>query len=335
MRGFNLKVLIFLCLLILLAPTFAKSVDFKIIKDTEGRTIKIPMKVDRVVVLTATCIETIYILGAIDKVVGISRNIIDNPFYIEVIKDLKEIPIVAQSLRDIDLEKILALRPDLIIGIGPEHPFGMSKEMVKKIEHLGIPIILLNLENLDENYLSIELLGEIFNRRDKAKELIEFMKKIQKEIESKVKGIPNIRKIKALMLSQKPTMVLGGYWGQQDLISLAGGTNVAAELREFVGEVSMEKIVYWNPDVITIVGTAPYEPKDLILNPQWRHINAIKNGKVYKYPYHLTGLFTPRVVLLLAWHASKFYPELRINWYKMADEFFIKFYGIKYSGPRE
>ncbi|MCX8034554.1 MAG: hypothetical protein N3A00_04475 [Thermodesulfovibrio sp.] len=69
-------------------------------------------------------------------------------------------------------------------------------------------------------------------------------------------------------------------------------------------------------------------------NPQWRNIKAVKDGKVYKYPVQITGLFTPRVVLLIAWHASKFYPELKIDWVKIVDNFFKKFYGIKYDGPR-
>lgn len=329
-----MRSLIVAFILVLLITNPSKSFDFKIITDTEGRNIKISDEVKRVVVLTATVIETIYILGALNKVVGISRNVIDNPFYPEVIKDLKKIPIVAQSLRDIDIEKILSLKPDLIIGIGPEHPFGMSEEIVKKIEKLGIPVVLLNLDSLDENYRSIEILGEIFNRGYRAKELMDFMKRIQREIESKVTKVPENKKVRALLLSQKPTMVLGGYWRQQDLINLAGGVNVAMELKEFVGEVSIEKIAQWNPDVITIVGTAPYEPKNLLSNPQWRHIKAVKNGRVYKYPYQLSGLFTPRVTLLLAWHASKFYPDLQINWTKMADEFFTKFYGVKYYGPR-
>lgn len=331
-----MKVLIIVLVLVLLTPNLAKNDDFKIIIDTEGRKVKIPVNVDKVVVLTATCIETIYILGKANKVVGISRDIIDgNPLYAEIIKDLKKLPIVARNLKDIDLEKIIALKPDLIIGIGPEHPFGMSKEIVEKIERLSIPIVLLNLENLDENYRSIELLGEIFNRRDRATDLIRYMKSVQNEIGSKVKKIPNDRRVKALMLSQKPTMVLGGYWREQDLIHLAGGINVAMELKEFVGEVSIEKIIHWNPDVITIVGTAPYEPKDLLTNPQWRHVKAIKNRRVYKYPYHLTGIYTPRVTLLIAWLASKFYPDLEINWYEIADNFFTKFYGIHYYGPRD
>lgn len=321
-------------LIVLFFLSFSHAEAYRVVIDTEGRKVKIPNKIQRVIVLTATCIETIYIIGEIGKVVGISRNMLESPFYSEVIKELRRIPVVSQDLRNLDLEKIIALKPDLIISIGPEHPFGMTRELVKKIEELGIPLVLLNLESLDENYYSIDLIGRIFNKENKTRELIEHMKNIERQVTDKVKNIKVNKRVKALMLSQKPVMILGGYWKSQDIIHMAGGINVASQIRDFVGEVSIEKIVFWNPDVITIVGTAPYSELDILNNPQLRNIKAVKNRRVYKYPYQLTGLFTPRAVLLLAWHASKFYPQLGIDWVKLTDEFFKKFYGITYYGPR-
>ncbi|HSV43910.1 MAG TPA: hypothetical protein VLJ10_05080, partial [Candidatus Bathyarchaeia archaeon] len=75
-------------------------------------------------------------------------------------------------------------------------------------------------------------------------------------------------------------------------------------------------------------------PEDVMKNAQLKNISAVRNKKVFKHPYHVAGLFTPRVVLLLAWHASKFYPELNIDWVKITDDFFRKFYGIPYYGPK-
>jgi|GEM_PF-5519279 len=84
--------LIILCLI----TSLHQSVEagYKSVIDTEGRVIKILEKVERVIVLTATCIETIYIIGALDKVVGISKNIKDNRLLPVIIPRLKEIPIV-------------------------------------------------------------------------------------------------------------------------------------------------------------------------------------------------------------------------------------------------
>lgn len=317
--------------------SFSKEKCKREITDTEGRKVIIPCDIKRAVVLSATAIEAIYICGAIDKVVGINKSmLITNPVYGEIIKQLKNIPIVSQTEQDINLEKLLSLKPDVVIAMGYEQPSGMPKETVERIEKFGIPVVLIDLESLDQNYYLIELIGKIFNNEKKAKEITDYMKKIVREVESKTKNIPQEKKSKVLSVSgEKPTTVGGGYWGSQDIKVLAGGINVADEIKQFFTTVSLEQIVLWNPDVILISHAAKYGPEDIYKNSQLQQINAVKNKRIYKNPYQIGGMFTPRVVLLLAWHASKLYPELNIDWVKIADNFFKKFYRIKYYGPRE
>lgn len=321
-------------LVLLLEVLFADLSWGKCIVDTEGRRVCVSRKPERIVVLTGTCVETIYILGEIERVVGISRNMLENPFYSEIIGRLKEIPVVAQDMRNLDLEKIISLKPDLLIALGPEHPYGLRGEMVKKIESLGLPLILTNLESLSENYYSIEILGELFEKRSMAMRLIEHMKKIERHVRSKVSKIPENTRVRAIMLSHRPTLVLAGLWGKEDIIALSGGINVAGSIREFITEVSLERIASWDPEVVTIVGTANYDPDLILSSPQWRDIKAVKTKRVFKYPYQLTGIFTPRVPLLLAWCSSKFYPDLKIDWVGICDEFFRRFYSRPYYGPR-
>lgn len=320
--------------LLLISPSQA---GYKIITDTEGRTVRIPEKVQRAVVLTATCIETIYIIGAIDKVVGISKNILDNKLLPSIIPQLRQIPVVAQSTAIVNLEAILSLKPDVLITMGPEHiAVGMDKKTVKRIESYGIPVILLNLKSLDENYYSIELLGKVFNSEEKAQELINYMKGIVGFVQDKIRTIPPDKRIKALYVSgNNPNYIAGGYWKEQDIRVLAGGINVASDIPQFMATVSSEQLVMWDPDVITISTSAKYSPKDVYSNPHLKNISAVKNKRVYKHPYHIAGLFTPRVPLLLAWHTSKFYPHLDIDWVDITNRFFRKFYGVSYSGPRQ
>jgi len=87
--------------------------------------------------------------------------------------------------------------------------------------------------------------------------------------------------------------------------------------------------------VITISASAKDTAADVINDPHLRHINAVRQKRVYKHPREIAGLFTPRVPLLLAWHTAKFYPELMIDWAGITDKFFKKFYGVLYHGPRD
>lgn len=323
-------------LIVLILPAYLWA-EYRTITDTEGRSVKIRAKIERAVVLSATCIEAIYILNALDKVVGISKSISDNQLLTSLIPKLKEIPVVAQSTSTVNLEAVLALKPDILITMGPEHTIvGMNEQTVKRIESYGIPVILMNLKSLDENYYSIDLLGKIFNNTKKAQELVRHMKAIVREVQVKVKKIPPDRRVRALYVSgNNPNFIAGGYWGEQDIRVLAGGINVASEIPQFMTTVSYEQIALWNPDVITISAAAKYTPKNLYDNLNLKNINAVKNKRVYKHSHHIAGLFTPRVVLLLTWHASKFYPELGIDWVKISDDFYRKFYGMPYYGPNE
>ncbi len=308
----------------------------RIVIDAEGRKVKIPQKLERVIVLTAVCLEVIYICGEIDKVVGITKGVFNNPVYKEIIKGLEDIPIVAQTEQDVNIEKLLALNPQLVIGLSYSHPFGLSKEFIEKVENFGIPVFLINVKSLDQNYYTISLLGKIFNQEKKAQELVNYMKRIVQKVQKEVQKIPEEKRVKVLTISgDKPTYVGGGYWGKQDIKVLAGGINVAEEIKEFFAVVSVEKIISWNPDVILISHLAKYSVEDILKNPQFKDIQAVKNKRVYKNPYQIGGLFTPRVVLLLAWTAKKLYPEIKLDWLKIADEFFKKFYGISYYGERE
>lgn len=312
-------------------------VKYKTVIDAEGRKVEISQKIERVIALTAVCLDVIYISGAIDKVVGVSKAVFfKNPVYGEIIKELKDIPIVAPTEQDVNIEKLLSLKPDLVIGFGGTHPYALSRELIERIEGFGIPVVLIDAKSLEENYYAINLLGKIFNQKEKTDELIRYMKKVVKKVEKETQKIPEEKKVKVMTVSgDNPTYVAGNYWGKQDIRILAGGKMIPDDIKQFFTVISLEKIISLNPDVILVSHTAKYSPEDILQNPQFKDVKAVQNKRVYKNPYQIGGLFTPRVVLILSWTAKKLYPEIDIDWVKIADEFFRKFYGISYYGPKE
>lgn len=69
---------------------------------------------------------------------------------------------------------------------------------------------------------------------------------------------------------------------------LTGGVNVAEDTISF-SNVDMEQVLAWNPDIIYISNFAYGEyPEDILQNKiegqDWKQINAVKSGKVYKIP---------------------------------------------------
>jgi iron complex transport system substrate-binding protein len=156
------------------------------------------------------------------------------------------------------------------------------------------------------------------------------MNRIFKLIEDRVSKIPSDKRKKVIHLGGTPTRVSGVLGVINDLIKIAGAINPAGTIMQRNVDVSVEKIIEWNPDVIFIWGSAGYDESWLYHNSQWRFIKAVKNRKVYKLPRWST--WSPRLAPIALYMAMKIYPEYfrDINFEKIADDFYKKVFGISY-----
>ncbi|NIA11841.1 MAG: ABC transporter substrate-binding protein [Nitrospiraceae bacterium] len=301
---------------------------YRTIIDTEGRKVKVPLKVDRVAVLAGQVAELMYCWGDFDKVVGITEWAKWNPILVKL-TNVREIPVVGSG-RSPNVEAIISLKPDVVITYGGEYGYSTPKSVIDQLEEAGIPVVLVELNNLDGVYRSIEIVGEILNEENKANETINQMKKIIALVKNEASKIPKEKRIKAIWLWGEPTRVTGNSGVTNDLIINAGAINPASEVKGNYVSVPLEKIITWNPDVIIIWDYPKYQPEDLINDPKRQDISAIKNKRVYKQPRLLGDTWSIRVAVLQAWMFDKFYPG-RIDFNSIANEFFKEFYGISYS----
>lgn len=149
------------------------------------------------------------------------------------------------------------------------------------------------------------------------------MEEILTFIEDKTKNIKNKKRV--VEIFHKPNQISGKESLDSDILKNAGVENLGLKLISHGrAEVSLEKIVSENPDIIFIWWLSPYNPKDILNNPQFQTIKAIKNKQVYKLPpMDIAGPRTPLIALYVAY---KSYPELfspkeikniLINYYKI------------------
>ena len=132
---------------------------------------------------------------------------------------------------------------------------------------------------------------------------------------------------------------------------MAGGTNVAEDISE-TKAVNMEQMLMWNPEVIYITNFVPYLPEDFYNNAiegyDWSDINAVKNGRVYKYPLGTYRWYPPAgdTPLSLVWTAKQMHPDLfaDIDMDQMVKDYYKEFYDVEltdealqeiYNPPRE
>jgi len=297
--------------------------DTIFIKDKLGRQVKVKTPLKRAVIVITY--ELIPALGVWNQVVGISRWAEKECDLIKAIFNkypyLKK-PTVGTGT-DMNIEAILKLNPDLVIT------WAYSPETIKFLEERSIKTIAIWPENLKEFYGVVRLHGKLFGKEKRAEQVIKEIISMLKIIRDRVKNISH-KKI-VLYLSGRQTRVGGGKGIMNDMIKICGAINPASNIKKDTYDVSMEKIIKWNPDCIFIWGYAGYSETDILKNPQWKYIKAVKNKKVYKVPKWST--WSPRIAPIALWMAIRIYPEKfkNINFKKIVNSYYKTVFGISYE----
>ncbi|AFK23119.1 ABC transporter substrate-binding protein [Pyrococcus sp. ST04] len=261
--------------------------------DSMGRKVTIEKEPRRIVSLAPSITETLYFIGALDKVIGVTK--------------FDDFPPGVQKGRTIigefsgpNIEVIASLKPDLIIGTS------MHIKYLDKLQEIA-PVIIVDPKNIDEIYEWIIKLGKVVNREEEAEGVVNYMKAIVSSVEARV---GNSTRPKVFFLLS----YWNGYWtgGKgtfiDSLISLAGGENIFHDVEGWKA-VSAEEIVARNPDVIIISYHAGVKPGDLCNTPLAK-TNAFKNGRVYVVSDdNLISRPGPRIVLGLEEIAYFIHPE--------------------------
>lgn len=222
---------------------------------------------ERIVSLTPSITETIYLLGEQDKVVGITS------FCRRISKKQK----IVGTYLEPNIEEIVRLNPDIVF-ISKE---GTRKEIVEKIREFDIKVIVLNPANdfteLKQQFLE---LAKVLNKQEIAKKIIyEYETKLSKLKRNKSKRV-------LCIISFQPIFVASDKSYIGEIIRYAGGENVIKAKISYP-QVSIEKILELKPEVIILstMGSTEYEIKKFF--SQYKEIPAVKNNKIFVVPSNI------------------------------------------------
>ncbi|ALV63282.1 Vitamin B12 ABC transporter, B12-binding component BtuF [Thermococcus sp. 2319x1] len=233
------------------------------IVDFAGRKVTIEKEPQRIVSLAPSITETLYFIGALDKVVGVTK--FDN--YPENVQEGRT---VVGGFSDPSIEVIASLNPDLIVGTS------MHLKYLEQLEKIA-PVIIIDPKSIEEIYKAVELLGKVTNKEEKANEVVNNMQSKIEEIRSKVKDAPRVKVF--YIVWSDPLMTAGNATFINDLIILAGGENIFGDTQGWP-QVSVEEVLARNPEVIILPPHAGMSAEDLC-NTQLINTDAVKNGRVY------------------------------------------------------
>lgn len=326
-------------LLLLLIPLFlalcvqheAESPKVKTVTDMAGRTLNVS-SVERIVSLNSEALEITYLLGEGKKVVGAgtwSRQDVLLP----KLYNFSEIEDVGTASRP-NVERIIALKPDIVFTYycGRGHGYETPKEIVEKLESAGIPVFgiciaVIRQAEWAQYYEMIEMIGNVLGKEREAKDLSGYLRKLKDEFEA---NASKVEKKRVVYTWSEPNRIAGNSTITHVTIELAGGLNIGGELAEPYATVSPEFIVEKNPEIWLIWHLAKYNASDIIKDPRFRDVDAVKNGRVYKEPDFGSNWNPVRAHLYLLWHGKIFHgiPDFDLK----AEEICRKFYGVSCFG---
>lgn len=275
--------------------------EITIIDDLE-REVTIEGIPSKIVSLAPSNTEILYALGLEDKLVGVTEYC----NYPEAAMGKEKVG----GFSDIDIEKIVAINPDLILA-EDMHKY----EVIPALERFGFTVIALVPHNFQEIMDSIVLIGRVTGTEDKAQQIVDDMDEEIKAITDETDKITEAERPKVLyVIWHEPMMSVGNDTRIHELIEKAGGINIAGIAGEGYPTLSLEEIISANPQVI-MVNKENYEGGDIslqfILNEsRLAVVDAFAMGQIYGINADLTNRPTPRIVDALELMAKMIHPEI-------------------------
>jgi iron complex transport system substrate-binding protein len=268
------------------------------VTDQVGRTLTVPENPTRVIALAPSITEVIYDLEQEKRLVGVTQ-------YSTHPSKAKLLPRVGSYVR-LDIEKIVALKPDLCFAIKDGNP----KHVIDKIVSLGIPVYVIDPRNLLQIMDTITRLGSLLNAEQTAADLVADMENRVGRVQTLVRGANNKPRV-FFQIDAEPLFSAGNNTFIHELIELAGGINTAAGEDPYP-RYSWEDILVLQPEIVLISSMAGgLDPEDLIKTwRKWDQLSAVNNDKVFVVDADLFDRPTSRLVDGLEVIAGIIHPEL-------------------------
>lgn len=253
------------------------------IYDDLGRKIELQNPPARIVSLAPSITETLFFLGLGDKVVGVTK-------YCNYPPEAQSKTIIGGVI-DPNYEIILSLKPDIVMMTVE----GNTKESFNKLSDLGLKVFVTNPRNFEGVFKTILDIGKICKVETRAKFLVD---SLRAELEKIKKISSGKHKPKVfVLLSLNPLMTAGKNTFINEIIENAGGINIGKNSKQNYPIFNREEILKLNPDIIILTESKIGKDELLNLFPEWKHINAIKENKIFKIDPDILLRPSPRVIL--------------------------------------
>ena len=268
-------------------------------KDSLGREVELAQEPERIVSLAPNITEILYFLGLGDRVVGVTRFSYYPP-------EAKKKPKVGSYI-NLNVEKIISLSPDLVIGTVD----GNEQGIVDILTKAHIQVFVVKGRNIGQIIETIVELGHVCGIPKKARSLAAGLNERVDKIVKKTRS--HKRPLVFLQINLRPIMTANRDSFLHDLIGLAGGINMAGDKSITYPTIGLEEIIKRKPEVIIISsmergGRFEKARQEWL---KWTSIPAVINNRVHLIDSDLIDRPSPRIIDGLEAMARIIHPELK------------------------
>ncbi len=285
------------------------------VTDCTGRQVEIPEVVESIVCVNVGTLRFTTYMQATDLVIGVEQNEIEprisKPFSYINNALFSTLPVMGDNGTTYD-EEIVKLSPDVVMA-------AFDKDAADALQKkLGIPVVAIAvIDNMFDkaSYDTIALMGEVYGRRERANELLTYIKGLEEDLRSRTAGIPEEEKptVYAAGISFKGAHGFDGTEANYSPFVAIGAKNLADETGQTGAfNIDLEQVLQWDPDIIFLDfnGMALIN-EDYAKNPDYYNsLTAVKKGRLYSQISFRSNAVNAELALADAYYAGKvIYPE--------------------------
>jgi iron complex transport system substrate-binding protein len=264
------------------------------LNDDAGKPVTLKSPAARVVSLAPANTEMAYAVGGGSKMVA-------GTSYDDYPAAAKALPKIGDFANP-SVEKIVSMRPDLVLAAG-----GIQAGLRSKLENLGVQVYVVDPTTLDQTMVDLHNLGVLMGTSGMADALVAKMKADIKAVTDKVASLP--KPTVFFEVYPKPLMTTGKGTFIDDLITLAGGANIAASAGSGYLNFSNEVLFKDNPDVYIAPIGSQADPGQISKRPGYDQLKAVVDKRVFNIADDVAVRPGPRLVQGLQQLAKMFHPE--------------------------
>jgi iron complex transport system substrate-binding protein len=250
------------------------------VKDDDGNTVTLQKPAQRVISLAPHITELLFAAGGGSHVVGV----VEYSDFPEAAKKIAQVG----SNRELDLERIMALKPDLIVV----WRHGESERQIEMVRKLGIPMFHSEPQKLDDIPDDVARLGQLMGSEAAAGRTADQLRGQLADLRKRYASRPVVRSF--YQVWDQPLYTLNGRHIITDALHLCGGENIFAKLPVTAPVVSVEAVLQENPEAI--FATAEKNYGGVSMWKTYPTLAAVRNNNLFTIDGNLLNRAGPRMI---------------------------------------